>query len=166
MSELFMETLCSQQSKPATESFSVMELYRLYRLAVQHRVCVRASNALEAARDIKHLMGSLLKTLMHSGGVGLLAQEQLGQTPMLGSLRVSVLTWHKHLALFSRRVNAALALPVRQISLVHTCPRKQHNDLQLDGRIARGKRKEAGTGLEEFQQNRCWRMCTYTTRQI
>lgn len=68
---------------------------------MQHLVYVRASNALQAVRDIKHLMGSLLKMLMHSGGVVQLAQGRLGQTPPGSDIRCwAVLTWHKHLVLF------------------------------------------------------------------
>lgn len=75
----------------------------------------------------------------------------------LPGTRISVSSW---------LVNAALAAAVRQISLVNTCPRKQHNDLQVDGRSARGEREVEEKGLEEFQQKRCWRICSYTTRHI
>lgn len=43
-------------------------------------VCVRISNALEAVRDIKHLMGSLLRMLVPLGWVGQLVLERLEQT--------------------------------------------------------------------------------------
>lgn len=112
-----------------------------------HPVCVRAPNALEAVRGMKHLIGSLLKMLMHSGCVGQLAKERLAQTPPGPDIRyweasVSQCLPGTSILPSLRRVNAAL--PVRQISLNNTRPRKQHNDLQVDGRSVRGKRKEEG----------------------
>ena len=102
-------------------------------------------------------MGSLLKMLMHSAWVGQLAQ--LGQTLPGPDIRcwkasVSVCLPGTSISPPSPRVNAALARPVRQIALLNTSPRKQRNDLQVDGRRAREKRKEwrGGRGWKRFNR--------------
>lgn len=97
-----MDSSCSPQNKPANESSPVMELYRFVQTCCVSSGLRQGFNALEAVRHIKHIMGSLIKMLMHSSRVGQLAQEQAGQTPSGSDTRcweacASVLTWQERL---------------------------------------------------------------------
>lgn len=145
-------------------SLTWLEIYRFLLSCCLALICFKAAMPLRlsAMQLCKHLMGQAVSWRCSCILAGLIlawtaAKRDryrliLAADAVVGKSVPLCFTGTKMLP-SSSRVNAALAVPVwqrAQIPLVDSCPRKQHNDLQVGWKAARGKRKEEEGGWESF----------------